>query len=195
LTAYRFEVDGKVGWYDEEGRSLRRAFLKTPLRFDPRITSGFSYNRFHPVHGRRRPHLGVDYGAPTGTPVLAVSSGVVTTAAWSGEAGRLIKIKHSGGYETMYLHLSGFAPGIRSGTRVDQGDVIGYVGMTGTATGPHLDYRVVKNGTYLNPVSAFSGMPAGEPIAPDQMAAFLQQRDDANAQMSPRPVTLVATAD
>lgn len=196
LTAYRFlDEDGKVGFYDEEGRSLRRAFLKTPLDFDPRITSGFSYNRFHPVHGTRRPHLGVDYGAPTGTPVYAVASGAVTFAGWSGEAGRLVKIKHADGYETMYLHLNGFGPNIRAGVRVEQKQLIGYVGMTGTATGPHLDYRVTHNGKYLNPVTAFAGMPAGEPIAPERMADFLLQRDEAIEQMAARLVTTAASTD
>jgi murein DD-endopeptidase MepM/ murein hydrolase activator NlpD len=196
LTAFRFTgADGKPGWYDEGGRSLRRAFLKTPLPFDPRVTSGFSYNRFHPVHGTRRPHLGVDFGAPTGTRVLAVAGGVVTTAAWSGEAGRLVRIKHSGGYETLYLHLNGFAPGIRAGSRVDQGQLIGYVGMTGAVTGPHLDYRVVKDGRYLNPMTAFSGMPAGEPLSPEQMAEFVRVRDDARSQIAARLVTPAAPAD
>jgi murein DD-endopeptidase MepM/ murein hydrolase activator NlpD len=196
LTAYRFAgADGKPGWYDQEGRSLRRAFLKTPLPFDPRVTSGFSYNRFHPVHGTRRPHLGVDFGAPTGTRVLAVAGGVVTTAAWSGEAGRLVRIKHAGGYETLYLHLNGFGPGIRAGARVDQGQTIGYVGMTGTATGPHLDYRVVKDGRYLNPMNAFSGMPAGEPLSPEQMADFVRMRDDARSQIAARLVTPATSAD
>lgn len=196
LTAYRFTgADGKPGWYDQDGRSLRRVFLKTPLELNPRVTSGFSYNRFHPVHGTRRPHLGVDFGAPTGTRVLAVAGGVVTTAAWSGEAGRLVRIKHSGGYETLYLHLNGFAPGIRAGARVDQGQVIGYVGMTGTATGPHLDYRVVKDGRYLNPMTAFSGMPGGEPLSPDQMAEFVRVRDDARSQISSRLVASAGSAD
>lgn len=187
LTAYRFsDADGRVAWYDEDGRSLRRPFLKTPLPFDPRVTSGFSHNRFHPVHGRSRPHLGVDFGAPTGTPVLAVAGGVVTTAAWAGEAGRLVKIKHAGGWETMYLHLNGFGPGIRAGSHVAQGEVIGYVGSTGTATGPHLDYRVVKNGTYLNPLTAFKGMPGGEPIEAARMPDFFRARDEARQQMVER---------
>ncbi len=195
-TAYRFSgADGKPAWYDEEGRSLRRAFLKTPLPFDPRVTSGFSYNRFHPVHGTRRPHLGVDFGAPTGTRVLAVAGGVVTTAAWSGDAGRLVRIKHAGGYETLYLHLNGFAPGVSAGARVDQGQVIGYVGMTGAVTGPHLDYRVVKDGRYLNPMTAFSGMPAGEPLSPEQMAEFVRVRDEARSQIAARLVTPPASAD
>lgn len=183
LTAYRFddEAEGTSKqpgrYYDEHGRSLRRAFLRTPLKLNPRVTSGFSYNRLHPVHGTRRPHLGVDFGAPTGTEVLAVADGVVTTAGWAGEAGRLVRLKHAGGYETMYLHLNGFAAGIRPGVRVRQSDVIGYVGATGTATGPHLDYRVVQNGKYLNPMTAFTGMPSGEPISPEQLPAFHQVRD------------------
>lgn len=195
LTAYRFTDDtGRPSWYDEEGRSLRRPFLRSPLPFDPRVTSGFSYNRFHPVHGTRRPHLGVDFGAPVGTKVLAVAGGTVTTAGWSGDAGRLVRLKHAGGYETLYLHLSGFGPGIRAGTRVDQGQVIGYVGATGAVTGPHLDYRVVKNGTYLNPMTAFRGMPAGEPIGADRMAEFHAARDDARQQLAERLPVLNAAA-
>jgi murein DD-endopeptidase MepM/ murein hydrolase activator NlpD len=149
------------------------------------------------VHGTRRPHLGVDYGAPTGTRVLAVADGVVVRAGWAGEAGRLVHLRHSGGYETMYLHLSGFGPGIRPGVRVAQGDVIGYVGMTGTATGPHLDYRVRKNGTYVNPVTAFANMPAGEPIAAERMDDFIRFRDEALRQMrEPASVpVLMASAD
>ncbi len=187
LTAFRFTgSDGKASWYDERGQSLRRQFLRTPLPFDPHVTSGFSGNRFHPVLGIRRPHLGVDFGAPTGTRVKAVASGVVETAGWSGEAGRLIKIRHAGGYETMYLHLSGFAAEIRAGVRVEQGDVIGYVGSTGTATGPHLDYRVIKNGTYLNPMTAFGRMPAGEPVLASRLPEFTKVRDEAVRQMQSR---------
>lgn len=187
LSAFPFTDDaGTTAWYDESGQSLRRQFLRTPLPFDPRITSGFSYDRFHPVHGRRRPHLGVDFGAPTGTRVLAVAGGLVTTAAWSGEAGRLVRIKHSGGYETLYLHLSGFASGIKPGVRVNQGQVIGYVGMSGTATGPHLDYRVVENGTYRNPMTAFSRLPAGEPISAERLPEFERLRDEALQEIAAR---------
>jgi murein DD-endopeptidase MepM/ murein hydrolase activator NlpD len=178
LQAFRFEgADGKAAWYDEHGRSLRRAFLRSPLPFDPRVTSGFSYNRFHPVLGIRRPHLGVDFGAPEGTRVFAVAGGVIELAGWNGEAGRMVRIRHTGGYETSYLHLSGLGAGIHVGAHVDQGQIIGYVGMTGTATGPHLDYRVAKNGTYLNPLTAFSRMPAGEPLAPAALADFARVRD------------------
>lgn len=187
LAAFRFvNADGKAAWYDEHGRSLRRQFLRTPLPFDPRVTSGFSTNRFHPVNGVRRPHLGVDFGAPTGTRVHAVSSGVVVTAGWSGEAGRLVRIRHAGGYETAYLHLSGFGAGINAGARVEQGQVIGYVGSTGSATGPHLDYRVIKNGTYLNPLTAFRNMPAGDAVAANRMPEFERVRDEATRQLRAR---------
>jgi murein DD-endopeptidase MepM/ murein hydrolase activator NlpD len=187
LSAFRYAgADGKAAWYDAQGRSLRRPFLKSPLPFDPRVTSGFSASRFHPLLGIRRPHYGVDFGAPTGTRVFAVASGVVEVAAWSGEAGRMVRIKHASGYETSYLHLSGFGPGVHAGTRVEQGQVIGYVGMTGAATGPHLDYRVAKNGTYLNPLTAFSRTAAGEPLSADALDAFMQQRDKALAEMRGR---------
>jgi murein DD-endopeptidase MepM/ murein hydrolase activator NlpD len=187
LSAFRFTgADGKAAWYDAEGRSLRRPFLRSPLPFDPRVTSGFSASRFHPLLGIRRPHYGVDFGAPTGTRVFAVAGGVVEVAAWSGEAGRMVRIKHASGYETSYLHLSGFASGVHAGARVEQGQVIGYVGMTGAATGPHLDYRVAKNGTYLNPLTAFSRMAAGEPLSADALDAFRQQRDAALAEMRDR---------
>ena len=180
LTAIRFEdADGKPGFYDETGRSLKRQFRRSPLDFNPRVTSGFSYNRFHPVHRTSRPHLGVDFGAPLGTPVYAVASGVVESAEWSGEAGRMVRIRHAGGYETAYLHLSSIGPGIRPGVRVDQSQLIGRVGQTGTATGPHLDYRVIRNGRYVNPIAEMAKMPPGEPIGSDRLEAFRAQRDQA----------------
>jgi murein DD-endopeptidase MepM/ murein hydrolase activator NlpD len=180
LTAFRFvRPDGKVDWYDAEGKSLRRQFLRSPFSFNPRVTSGFSYNRFHPVHRTRRPHLGVDYGAPYGTPVLAVANGVVEFAGWSGEAGRMVRIRHAGGYKTAYLHLSSFGPGVRVGARVDQGTTIGRVGQTGTATGPHLDYRILKNNVYVNPIAELRRMPTGgEPLAADLLPEFSRQRDE-----------------
>jgi murein DD-endopeptidase MepM/ murein hydrolase activator NlpD len=180
LTAFRFvRPDGKVDWYDAEGKSLRRQFLRSPFSFNPRVTSGFSYNRFHPVHRTRRPHLGVDYGAPYGTPVLAVANGVVEFAGWSGEAGRMVRIRHAGGYKTAYLHLSSFGPGVRVGARVDQGTTIGRVGQTGTATGPHLDYRILKNNVYVNPIAELRRMPTGgEPLAAELLPEFSRQRDE-----------------
>jgi murein DD-endopeptidase MepM/ murein hydrolase activator NlpD len=171
--------DGKLGWYDEQGRSLKRQFLKSPLPFDPRVTSGFSTRRLHPVFGNYRAHLGVDYRAAVGTPVLSVADGTVTFAAWSGNSGRLVKVRHPGGWETMYLHLSSIATGIRPGTRVRQGQLLGRVGMSGAATGPHLDFRVTRNGKYLNPLQVHRQMPPGEPIAPEQLEAFQQVRDSA----------------
>jgi murein DD-endopeptidase MepM/ murein hydrolase activator NlpD len=187
LTAIRFEgMDGKPGFFDEQGRSLKRQFRRSPLDFNPRVTSGFSYNRFHPVHGIARPHLGVDYGAPLGTAVYAVASGVVESAEWSGEAGRMVRIRHAGGYETAYLHLSSFGPGIRPGVRVEQSQLIGRVGQTGTVTGPHLDYRVIRNGRYVNPVAEMARMPPGEPIASERRDAFRMQRDQTLSELATR---------
>ena len=163
---------GKAAYYDQDGRSLRRFFLMSPLRFNPRITSGFSRRRLHPVLGRYRAHLGVDYGAPTGSPVVAVSSGVVVSAGWAGGGGNQVRIRHAGGYESYYLHLSRFAKGVRAGTRVSQNDVIGYVGATGTATGPHLDYRLRKNGVFVNPITEHRKLPPGEPIGAAHRAEF-----------------------
>jgi murein DD-endopeptidase MepM/ murein hydrolase activator NlpD len=200
VAAIRFVgADGSAEWYDEQGRSLRRQFLKSPLPFDPRVTSGFSTNRFHPVLGFFRPHLGVDFGAPYGTFVKAVASGVIEFAGWSGEAGRMVRIRHAGGYETAYLHLSSFGPGIRPGTRVEQGQLIGRVGQSGTATGPHLDYRVLRNGVYVNPLTEFSRMPVGEPLSSAELPTFFAARDQALRDLTarldaPRPSTLRAAA-
>jgi murein DD-endopeptidase MepM/ murein hydrolase activator NlpD len=187
LTAVRFVGDdGKPGWYDEEGRSLKRQFLQSPLPFEPRITSRFSYRRLHPVHGRTRAHLGVDYGAPRGTAVKAVADGVVELAGYNGEAGNMVRLRHAGGYQTAYLHLSSFGPGIRRGVRVQQGQLIGRVGATGTATGPHLDYRIIKNGVYVNPLVELKRMPKGDPIAAREMAAFAETRDNALGELRQR---------
>jgi murein DD-endopeptidase MepM/ murein hydrolase activator NlpD len=142
---------GKAAYYDENGRSLKRFMLRTPLRFQPRVTSGFSRNRLHPVYREYRAHLGVDYGAPTGSPVVAVANGVVVSAGWAGGGGNQVRLRHSGGIETYYLHLSRFARGVRAGARVSQGEVIGYVGATGMATGPHLHYEVRHGGVNLDP--------------------------------------------
>jgi murein DD-endopeptidase MepM/ murein hydrolase activator NlpD len=177
-VAIRFETEpGRPGYYDENGRSLKRQFRATPLPFDPRITSRFSYRRLHPVHGRVRPHLGVDYGAPTGTPVYAAAAGVVEFAGWNGEAGRMVRLRHAGGYQTLYLHLSAIPAGIRPGVRVKQDDRIGSVGMTGSATGPHLDYRIIRNGVYVNPLEERKRMPPGDPIPAARLAEFQSVRD------------------
>ncbi|HVL68179.1 MAG TPA: peptidoglycan DD-metalloendopeptidase family protein [Vicinamibacterales bacterium] len=181
-------ASGKPAYYDENGRSLRRFFLKSPLLFNPRITSGFSLRRLHPVHGTYRPHLGVDYGAPTGSPVVAVASGVVVSAGWAGAGGNQVVIRHASGYESYYLHLSRFGKGIRAGARVGQGEVIGYVGATGTATGPHLDYRLRKNGVFVNPIAEHGKLPPGEPLAGAHLAEFRRTM----ASVQHRMVTMLA---
>ena len=172
LEAYQFGEDG--GHYDADGKPLRKLFLRSPLRYS-RITSGFSSRRFHPVLKRYRPHYGVDYGAPRGTPVRVTGSGTVRFAGWNGGGGKTVKVRHPNGYMTAYLHLSGFASGVRPGRRVRQGDVIGYVGSTGLATGPHLDYRIQRDGSWINPLN-LDNKPA-EPIPPDRMAEFSAWRD------------------
>jgi len=170
--AYRF--GDPPGYYDGDGRPLRKLFLRSPLRYS-RVTSRFSQRRFHPVLKRYRPHYGVDYGAPTGTPVRVTGSGTVAFAGWDRGGGRTVKVRHPNGFMTAYLHLSRFAAGIRSGRRVNQGDTIGYVGSTGLATGPHLDYRVQRNGRWLNPL-AMEVEPA-PPISEEQMPGFIARRD------------------
>jgi murein DD-endopeptidase MepM/ murein hydrolase activator NlpD len=187
VYGFQFEVSGEApAYFDADGRSLKRQFLKSPFRFDPRITSGFSYRRMHPVLGTHRAHLGVDYGAPTGTPVIAVASGTVVSVGASGGSGNMVRLRHNNGYETYYLHLSRFAKGMRSGARVAQGAVIGYVGSTGLATGPHLDYRIRRNGTFVNPLTELRNMPPGDPVPEAHMAAFLAVRDRALTQLTGR---------
>jgi murein DD-endopeptidase MepM/ murein hydrolase activator NlpD len=187
VRAFRFTgPDGKAGYYDDQGRSLRRMFLKSPLPFQPRVTSRFSRSRMHPILRVRRAHLGVDYSAPVGTPVKAVAAGVVVTAGVNGEAGRMVHLRHSGGYESLYLHLSRFAEGIRRGVRVEQGQVIGRVGASGTATGPHLDFRLRQNGRYINPLTAHRNMPPGTPVDPAHREAFFAERDRLRAMFVPQ---------
>ncbi len=184
LLAFRFQPTGAPpGYYDADGKSLVRFFLRSPLKFDPQVTSGFSQGRFHPILHIRRAHLGVDYRAPIGAPVVAVASGVVSFAAWTGGGGRTVRIRHASGYESGYLHLSAFGPGIRVGVHVSQGQLIGKVGMTGLATGPHLHYELRKGGAVVNPQQEHKKMPPGEPIPAAQHAAFLAVRDEAIAHM------------
>jgi murein DD-endopeptidase MepM/ murein hydrolase activator NlpD len=169
---------GKASYYDEAGRSLKRFFLVSPLKFEPRITSRFSRNRFHPVDHTMRAHLGVDYGAPSGAAVVAVASGTVVSAGWAGAGGNQVRIRHDGGVETFYLHLSSFGPGIRAGASVDQNQIVGRVGATGSATGPHLDFRLRKNGVFVDPVAERRRQPPGEPIPSQHLAAFFTARDE-----------------
>ena len=184
--AYRWmnETTHKAGYYDEQGRSLKRFVLASPLRFTPRVTSGFSRRRLHPVHHTVRPHLGVDYAASTGTPVVAVASGVVVSAGWAGGGGRQVRLRHAGGLESYYLHLSAFAKGIRGGARVEQGQLIGRVGATGTATGPHLDYRLRRNGVFVDPRREHARQPPGEPIPASHLADFQTLRATLQQQLS-----------
>jgi murein DD-endopeptidase MepM/ murein hydrolase activator NlpD len=186
LQAFRWEdpATGKAAYYDENGRSLKRFFLKSPLKFEPRVTSGFTSRRFHPVDHVFKAHLGVDYGAPTGSSVVAVAAGVVVSAGYSGAGGNMVHLKHQGGFETYYLHLSSFGAGIRAGTHVAQGQLVGRVGMTGSATGPHLDYRLKRNGVFVNPVAAHSRQAPGEPIPAVQLATFRSSRDGVLTRLS-----------
>ena len=181
VQAFSFTIpgDGEAQYYDAEGLSMRRLFLRSPFRFEPRVTSRFTYRRLHPVLGTNRPHFGVDYGAPTGTPVIAVANGRVVSAGMSGGSGNMVRLRHTNGYETYYLHLSRFARGMRKGARVVQGQTIGFVGSTGLATGPHLDYRIRKNGTFVNPLLEHRNLPPGDPVPEEHLEAFLAARDRA----------------
>lgn len=174
-TGIYFETrPGKGDFYTPDGRSVRKTFLRSPLRFT-RISSRYSHRRRHPILGGIRPHLAIDYAAPTGTPVWSVADGQVLSAGWKGGNGKTVLIQHRSGYRTMYNHLSRFARGIRKGTRVRQKQVIGYVGSTGLSTGPHLDYRVIKNGRFVNPLS--QKFIPGEPVPKSQRPEFRKLRD------------------
>ncbi len=168
------DAEGNNRYYDPDGNSMVRQFLKAPLKYS-RITSGFAYARFHPVIGKNVPHLAIDYAAPIGTPVLATADGTVTMARYNGGFGNYIDIKHNGIYATQYAHLSAYAKGIRPGVHVSQGDVIGYVGSTGWSTGPHLHYQIKKNGTLVNPLTI--ELPAGDPITEEERGAFEELRE------------------
>ena len=170
MPAIRFDQgDGGNLYWNEKGESMRKAFLKAPLRFS-RISSGFSYHRKHPVSGVVKAHTGVDYAAPTGTPVMSIGDGTVISKGWSGGGGNTVKIRHNSVYTTAYLHLSRYAAGLAVGSRVRQGEVIGYVGSTGVSTGPHLDFRVWRSGQPINPLKMES--PSEEPIKPENLAAL-----------------------
>jgi murein DD-endopeptidase MepM/ murein hydrolase activator NlpD len=185
VRAIRFDLpDGTAAYYDEDGRSLRRFFLKSPLEFEPRVTSGFSVSRRHPILHTSRAHRGVDYAAPTGAPVVSVASGTIVAASHDSTNGRMVRVRHPSGYESYYLHLSRFAPGIRAGMRVGQGDRVGFVGSTGLSTGPHLHYGLTKNGAFVNPVAEHRNMPPGEPVPAPSMAAFNEVRDRALAALA-----------
>lgn len=178
--AIPFRQNGKVRFWEADGASLRKQMLKAPLKYS-RISSRFTYARKHPIYKVYRPHTGVDYAAPKGTPVHSVADGVVTFKGWGGGGGNTLKIKHAGNLMTGYMHLSGYAKGISKGSRVSQGQLIGYVGSTGASTGPHLDYRVWKNGKPIDPLK-IPQEPA-EPIAAEHRELFEFVRDRIMAEL------------
>jgi len=177
---YYRDGQGKEDYYTPEGKSVRKALLRSPLQFN-RITSRFTRSRLHPVLGGYRPHLAVDYKAPTGTPVWAVADGWVSSCGWSGGGGNSIALRHRMGFSTFYSHLSRFARGIRRGAPVKQGQIIGYVGSTGLATGSHLDYRIQKDGRFINPLQKIN-LP-GVPVARTDQAEFFRVKDELMEQL------------
>jgi murein DD-endopeptidase MepM/ murein hydrolase activator NlpD len=191
-SAYWFgAADGRVGYYDESGRSLRRAFLRAPLQFR-RISSRLSSARRHPILGTVRRHEGTDYAADPGTPVMAAGDGTITQMGWSGGYGNLVEVRHPNSITTRYGHLQGFKRGLRVGQRVNQGDVLGYVGSTGLATGPHLHYEFRVSGVSRDPARVDFG--SGEPVPPASRAAFEQERARLSALLHPMPGPAIAVA-
>jgi murein DD-endopeptidase MepM/ murein hydrolase activator NlpD len=182
LRAVRFDAESSHGYYAPDGKPLRKAFLRSPLKFS-RISSGFTHSRFHPILKKMRPHFGIDYAAPVGTPVMASGDGVVTLAGWDGGYGKTVRIRHPNGYQTLYGHLSRI--NVKRGQRVIQEQYVGSVGMTGLATGPHLDYRMIKSGVFVNPLKIQS--PRAEPVPRSERAAFEATRDRALALLDASP--------
>lgn len=172
FDAFCFENDARFMHYDSEGRSMKKAFLKAPVKYS-RISSKFTKKRYHPVLKRYKAHLGTDYAAPRGTPIVAVADGTVTKSSYTGGNGKYVKIKHNSVYETQYLHMSKRA--VNVGDVVKQGDVIGYVGSTGLATGPHVCFRFWKNGVQVNPLA--EELPSAEPLSDSLMPAFIQEKE------------------
>jgi murein DD-endopeptidase MepM/ murein hydrolase activator NlpD len=175
---YSFPYENELGfhdYYDEEGRSLRKTFLRAPLNFT-RISSRYSGRRFHPVQKRWKAHLGTDYAAPTGTPIMTTADGVIIAAQYTSANGNYVKVRHNGTYTTQYLHMSKIKPGIRNGVKVKQGDVIGYVGSTGLATGPHVCYRFWVNGKQVDPYK--QKLPDAKPLTADRMEAYQSYMTD-----------------
>lgn len=167
--AYHFVSEAVDGYYDEAGENLKKAFLQAPLKFS-RISSGFNKKRFHPVLKRVKAHLGTDYAAPTGTPIQAVGDGTISKASYTRGNGNYVKMRHNSVYETQYLHMSKIKSGIKPGVRVKQGDVIGYVGSTGLATGPHVCFRFWKNGEQVN--HRKEKMPPADPVPSNELDSF-----------------------
>jgi murein DD-endopeptidase MepM/ murein hydrolase activator NlpD len=174
ILAFRFEKNDSTGYYNEKGENLQRQFLKAPLKFS-RISSGFSGGRMHPILRIVRPHHGVDYSAPTGTPVMSIGEGTIISKGWAGGGGNTVKVRHNSVYTTIYMHLSRYADGVNQGSRVRQGQVIGYVGSTGLSTGPHLDFRVYKGGSAVNPLTVES--PPARPVDQKYMPEYTILKD------------------
>jgi murein DD-endopeptidase MepM/ murein hydrolase activator NlpD len=168
-AVYFRDAQGRSGYYTPDGRNVRKAFLRSPIEFS-RVTSGFSNSRFHPVLKTWRAHKGIDYGAPTSTRVRATADGYVTFAGSKGGYGNVVTVRHPNGYTTLYAHLSGIAQGMHQGRRVIQGEVVGFVGSTGLATGPHLHYEFLVNGVHQNPMRL--AMPPGPPITAQLRSEF-----------------------
>jgi murein DD-endopeptidase MepM/ murein hydrolase activator NlpD len=185
------DADGKPAYFSPEGQSLQKAFLRSPLKFSAAVTSSFSRSRFHPILHEARAHLGTDYGAPIGTPVQAIGSGRVTFAGYKGDNGNMVQLRHSNGYDSLYLHLSRVI--VHTGDRVSTGDRIGLVGMTGLATGPHLHFSILDHGVYRNFEVLRRSLPSAEPIAKTDIAEFTAMRENVMAQLDrPSLATRVA---
>ena len=173
--AFYFEEEENYGdYFDDEGAALRKAFLRAPLNYS-RISSSFSKRRKHPVTGRIKAHLGTDYAAPTGTPILSTANGTVTEARYKRNNGNYVKVRHNSTYSTQYLHMSKIKSGIRPGVYVKQGEVIGYVGSTGLATGPHVCYRFWKNGRQVDPYK--QKLPPSKPVKKENLEAYTMLKD------------------
>jgi len=185
--AFHYPEEGRLAYFDEDGESLRKAFLRAPVKFS-RISSRYSHSRFHPVLRRRRAHLGTDYAADRGTPIMSTGDGVVVEASYTRGNGNYVKVRHNGTYTTGYLHMSKIKPGTRPGTHVRQGDIIGYVGSTGLATGNHVCYRFWKNGRQVDPLR--EDFPSVEPLTGETLAAFMAVRDQYMQRLVGTPVYL-----
>lgn len=179
--AFYFDQDAHGSYFDEHADSLEKVFLKSPIKFS-RITSGYSKRRFHPILKKYKAHFGIDYAAKTGTPIMSTGDGVVVRTGYDSKNGRYVKIKHNGIYTTQYLHMSRIARGIKPRVKVKQGDIIGYVGSTGLATGPHLCYRFWKNGRQINPFK--EDIPSIEPVKKENLQQFNQQVAELNQQLN-----------
>ena len=186
--AVYFVYNNREDYFDADGKNLRKLFLKSPLRFS-RITSGFTNSRYHPILHIHRAHHGIDYAAPSGTPVHSVGDGTIIMAGYSGGGGNTVKIRHNSSYTTSYMHLSRFAKGLRKGKSVKQGDVIGYVGSTGLSTGPHLDYRIYKNNTAVNPLTL--KMPPVESVSGEALKEYTTLKDSMIKRLNAIPLSEV----